>query len=106
MYFLNALLEYALGASDSVASPEASPEVLVSSEGVNEYLTISFTRAIGADDVSIIVQVSSDLNTWDDLGTTLLSATPNGDGTETVTYRSLTLTSAEPKEFIRLSVTQ
>ncbi|MGC6427699.1 MAG: lamin tail domain-containing protein [Akkermansiaceae bacterium] len=103
---LNALLEYALGSSEFTPSPEAFPDVSLTSDGTNDYLTISFTRNLAADDISIVVQVSSDLNVWDDLGTTLLSVTPNGDGTETVTYRSLTLTSAEPKEFIRLSVSQ
>ena len=103
---LNALLEYAFGTSDSVVSPDAHPAVSLTPDGTNDSLSITFQRSIAADDVTIAVQVSPDLDTWSELGTTLVSTTPNGDGTEMVTYRSLTLTSAEPKEFIRLSVTR
>jgi len=108
---LDAFLEYALGsiAGDSGNSPESYPQVATGlfddGAGVfSDYLTISFRRNLSADDVAIIVQHSTDLLGWTDLGTEFVTASPNGDGTETVSFRSLTPLTGEVREFLRLKV--
>ncbi len=105
---LNALLEYAFGTieRDGGDSPEAAITTASSLFGADniESLTITFRRNILAEDVEIFVEVSSDLGVWNSMDTALVSATSNGDGTETVTYRSLNDISAEEDEFIRLKV--
>lgn len=110
---LNALLEYALGSTlgDAGFSPESFP-----SPGTNffddgsgtfdEYLTLTHRRNLAADDLIFEAQVGSDLSGWNPLGTTAVSATANGDGTETVIWRSLTPMKNLEREFIRLKVQQ
>lgn len=105
---LNALLEYALGsiAGDSAPSPESVitlGSALFEGDSV-ESLTLSFRRNLAAEDVVISVQVSPDLVDWNTLPSAFVFAVPNGDGTETVTYRSLSDVAVTRREFIRLSV--
>jgi hypothetical protein len=69
-----------------------------------DYLSITYERNLAADDVIFEVQVSADLAAWSLLGTTYVSAIHNGDGTETVTYRSSTPLVSTAHEFIRLLV--
>lgn len=107
---LNALLEYALGslAGDEGASPESNPisEVVTFDDGSGEmeFIAMTYRRNLGADDVIYQVEVSSDLMSWSTTGTGQVSASPNGDGTETVTIRSLTPLAQELRQFIRLRV--
>ena len=72
--------------------------------GSDEYLTLTYRRNLAADDAVFEVQVGTDLDSWDALGTVLVSTSPNGDGTETVTYRSTTPLASIPREFLRLQV--
>jgi hypothetical protein len=67
---------------------------------------VIFLRNLAADDVVFETQLSSDLENWSPLGTTFVSAANNGDGTETVSYRSTTPLASIPREFIRLQVRQ
>jgi hypothetical protein len=108
---LNAFLEYALGslAGDAGQSPESYPVAGSDSYdngvgGSDEYLTISFRRNLSADDVIYEVQTSAALEGWSSAGVVYVSAISNGDGTETVTYRSGSPISGNTSEFIRLSV--
>jgi hypothetical protein len=94
---------------DAGFSPEAFPapgaDFFDDGNGnVDEYLTLTFRRNLAADDILFEVQLSSDLSGWDPLGTTAVSATANGDGTETVIWRSLTPIDNLVREFIRLKV--
>lgn len=110
---LTALLEYALGSTggDGATSPESFPKPGTQffddgSGQFDEYLTLTYRRNLAADDLDFEVQVGSDLSAWDPLGTTPVSATANGDGTETVVWRSLTPVKNLVREFIRLRVQQ
>ena len=110
---LDALLEYALGSiqGDSGFSPESFPKSGFGffDDGVGnfeEYLTLTYRRNLAADDLLFEAQVGSDLSGWNPLGTTAVSATANGDGTETVIWRSLTPVNNLVREFIRLKVEQ
>jgi hypothetical protein len=109
---LSAFLEHALGSinGDSGNSPESYIEVGSGSfdngaGATDEYLTLTSRRNLAADDVLYEVQVATDLDAWSALGTVLVSTSPNGDGTATVTYRSSTPLASIASEFIRLRVT-
>jgi len=101
---LQALVEYALGSSDSVANDTtivAGFETFTVEEEDNEYLTISFFQ--------IIPQVSTDLDFWQSIpDVVLVSETDNDDGTATMVYRSSVPISEnqEGREFIRVEIRQ
>ena len=108
---LSAFLEHALGTIDG--EPGSSPGALLqlgtisldSGAGTtDDYLTLTYRRNLAADDVIYEVQSATDLGAWSALGTILVSANPNGDGTETVTHRSTTTIASLAREFIRLRV--
>ena len=107
---LAALLEHAFGSinGDAGASPES--QVVIGTGllngGTEENLTIPFRRNLAADDVIITAEISSDLASWNSLGVQYVSSIPNGDGTETVTYRSTAPFASIDKEFVRIRVTQ
>ena len=65
-----------------------------------------FCRCAGVGPRTQVAQVSSDLISWDPLGTTAVSATSNEDETETVIWRSLTPFEDQDRNFIRLRVAQ
>ena len=112
------LVEYALGLDPLSPGTVAIPKL----GSANGYLTLTFTRPLSATDVSYIVQVSSDLATWNDGSlytaagnvptnafTTELSRTASG-GNETIVVRDNTLMStaistATPR-FLRLKFTR
>ncbi|MFT4549437.1 MAG: hypothetical protein ACI9MB_003411 [Verrucomicrobiales bacterium] len=105
----SAFMEHAMGSSDS--SPELGSGYSVgighfddATETERPYLTISFQRNLAADDVEFEVQVSTGLTDWSALGTLYVSAIYNGDGTETVTYRSVLPLASISREFLRLAV--
>lgn len=108
---LPALLEYAFGSlnGDGGSSPESYPTTgtISADNGAGtfvDYLSISYRRNLAADDTIYHVQISPDLSSWDTLGVVLVSSTANGDGTETVTYRSETPISNVSREFLRVRV--
>ena len=110
---LTALLEYALGSiqGDAGFSPEAIPSsgIDLFDDGTGnfkEYLTLTYRRNLAADGILFEVEVSSNLVSWDPLRTTAVSAISNEDGTETVTWRSLTPIEDQERNFIRLKVAQ
>lgn len=107
---LSAFLEYAFGttAGDGGASPEGGVAVSTGffDDGVTPSLMISFRRNIAADDIIIGAQVATDLQGWSNMGAELVSAIANGDGTEMVTYRSMTPYASIPQQFIRLIVSE
>jgi hypothetical protein len=92
-------------------SPEAIPSsgIDLFDDGTGnfkEYLTLTYRRNLAADDILFEVEVSSNLVSWDPLRTTAVSAISNEDGTETVTWRSLTPIEDQERNFIRLKVAQ
>ena len=76
-------------------------------DGGADYPAITFRRRTGTGDLTIRVQVSTDLTTWNDNSggafTTEISATPAGDSLEIATVRSNTPLSAA-KQFLRVKV--
>ena len=110
---LSALLEYALGSSDSVAG-DSTIEADIASfpvEGAtDDYLMVSYRRNLhSVNSVEIVAEVSEDLLEWDQVPEVVLeSETENLDGTATVIYRSALPIGGRlsGKEFIRIRVEQ
>lgn len=65
---LPALIEYALGGSESARgdAPELRPELqtVTLPEGAIPFLTVKFSRAVAADGASLVLESSTDLRTW------------------------------------------
>jgi hypothetical protein len=73
----------------------------------DDYLTLSYTRNQGVDDILFAPQVSQDLANWTGVpegDMVLVSRIENGDGTETLSYRVATSTAGIERLFARLSV--
>lgn len=106
---LENLFELAFGSNPSLASDHSHPVAAVAtlSNGVpqiGDYLTLTFNRQQGLDELSLNVMLADDLLNWSE--TALLYATSNnGDGTDTVTYRSpLPISENTPKKFARVEL--
>ncbi len=107
---LNNFTEFALGCEPRVAdSATALTTALQILEGKN-YLTLTFRRRVPVLDLAYIVQSTSELAgtpVWRGDALQLGAATPNGDGTETVTYRDATESNTNaPRRFLRVQVTR
>jgi hypothetical protein len=92
---LQRLLEYALGTSDGDGG-QGSAQIQIGLESIlvddleESYVTITFQRAVAADDVSIRVETATDLSQWNsgEAYVVLVSKTNHGNGLATVKYRS------------------
>ena len=77
--------------------------------GAQNYLSLTYTRALSATDLTFAAEVSGDLGTWTSgaNATATVSTTNSADGTkQTVVVRDLTAQSTTAKRFIRLKVSQ
>ena len=109
---LNALAEYALHSSDldgrDAPLPVGGLESLDAGNGLEEFFTIHYRRNLAADDVEYTVEICGDLENWRSGpgNVEFVRAVHNGDGTETVTYRSaVPFPSAAEREFMRVRFT-
>ena len=101
-------LEFALGTLPHwevahLPLPEAYPMTV----GASDYLALEFASWTGAAGLTYTVQVTDDLEQWDDGAgfTTVVSGpTDNGDGTMSMVIRDTTPTSGSERRFIRLLV--
>jgi hypothetical protein len=90
---LNHLMEYALGGDPFQSSPGLVPFAEVRSfeiEGIKgDYLAIDIRRRLGADDVSLVVELSDSPVNWsqEDDTVVLVGVINNDDGTETMSFR-------------------
>lgn len=102
------LVEYALGGNPAVSEAGVLPATSVQSLDVNgvtsDYLTITFHRRAGVEDVACHVEFSSDLTTWSESGV-LVNSSPNSDGSVSETWRAASPVSAGAKLFGRVRVT-
>ena len=103
------LVEYALNANPNFASlgqvPVQGSQLVSVGNVVSDYLTLTYSRAIGRDDVSYAVEATTDLGTY---VPAIIVGSPNfnGDGTETLTYRHPTPKAGQLKQFLRLRITK
>jgi autotransporter-associated beta strand protein len=100
---LSNLLESILALNPTSAEVDEIVVTKVSVGGV-VYPALQFTRRQDRGDVVVDVRASLTLDATNTLGTTEVSATPVGDGTDLVVVRSNTPLSVEPRQFLRLFV--
>ncbi|MES2594317.1 MAG: lamin tail domain-containing protein [Verrucomicrobiota bacterium] len=98
------LLEYSLGTNAGVSNGDG---LALSTSNVSgtDYLTLTFTRPLGRDDVTYQAEASTGLMSWSNA--TLVSATPNyTNGTEVQIWRHANPKSVNNQQFMRLKVTR
>ena len=101
---LVALMEFALGSDHQVASSQDLPAGGIGAFAGDSYLTIQFRRKIGADDLTYIVEFSSDLTNWS-AGGVLVSTVPHeGGGILLETWRAPVPLSSSDLQYARLRV--
>jgi uncharacterized repeat protein (TIGR03803 family) len=102
------LLKYALNLNPMANGAQSLPASSMMLINGNYYLTLTYTQALWAGDISYIPEVSGDLQTWN-FGPGYLapvSITSDGDGlTETVTVQDLVPMENGQPRFIRLEIT-
>jgi autotransporter-associated beta strand protein len=98
------LLEFVLGTDAGAANASPESNGVATADG-DEYPTYTYTRRIARGGAEVVVQVSASLDFSNLLGAVELSATPTGDGLETVVVRSAVPLSVQPRQFFRLSAT-
>jgi hypothetical protein len=101
---IKAILEYVLGGDPNAPSGGILPvgEVMPVEVAtvLDDYFVIDIRRRSGADDVSVGAEISDDLGNW--LETPIfMQSFANGDGSETLRFRSATPFSSQPRQFIR-----
>lgn len=110
---LEALLEHALGTSDTSAANGAPITASIAEhkdDGVpGTYLTLTFRRSLAADDVVLVPELSYDFINWT-RGENIFeleSEENQGDGTSILIYRTVQPFDAEknPQAFVRLRAT-
>jgi subtilisin-like proprotein convertase family protein len=110
------LLEYGLGLDPTVAGLNGLPLVTLKDYSGTKYLSMTFHRSSLATDLTYIVQASSDLTSWTDLGTSPAGAITSGPGFISETGAAPTFNvevrdilpydpNAMAKRFIRLKIT-
>lgn len=102
------LLEEAFGMNPDVSDAHRLPGAVLVQDGGSSYPAVVFRRLKNPAGLSYAVEVSTDLRTWSSAAgsTAQVSATDNGDGTETVTVRSTVAVGSAPQLFLRVRVTR
>jgi hypothetical protein len=105
---LSAFFEHAMARSDADPSDGALITLGMTSfdagSGPQDYLKVSYTRNLAADDALFAVEQSTDLQAWTTLQVELVSIVNHGDGTATYSYRSAFPFGSHLREFLRLQV--
>jgi len=104
------LMKYALGLNPMISGTTGLPTVSITAVNGTNYLTLTYQRVISRPDLTYIVDVSSDMQTWNSGAgyTAAPSIVANADGvTETVTVEDLTPVGiGNPSHYMRLRVVE
>jgi hypothetical protein len=101
-----ALIEHALGSSDASNASRPAPAAVVENVSIGgllyPYLTIATTVRLGADDIAVSAEWSTDLASWNPA--VLMSETVALDGSVTRKWRGLTPSNSlgQPSQFLRI----
>lgn len=98
------LLKFVLGLDPTTATSEGLVATTVEAEA-GAYPAVAFVRRKELGGIQVEVLVAPDLHFTTDLGAVEVSATDNGDGTETVVVRSAVPASEQPTQFFRIAAT-
>lgn len=99
------LAEYAFGLDPLTPNPTtAAPQVALAAYADGEALTVTFTRYAAATDVTVAVEVSDDLVTWDSgaAATVVVSATDLGNDVERLVVRDRATSASAARRFLRV----
>jgi hypothetical protein len=98
--------EYLAGTDPNDRASGAPPEAVLVTDGSDDYLVIRFMRQPGRDEASVEVRRSVDLQSW--VGgageVEFLGNVRHPDGSETLSFRSLTPLVDAPVQFLRLEM--
>ncbi len=101
------LAEFAFGLAAKTSNSSGGPTTAIQNINGTDYLTITFHRRAPTLDLAYAVQTSGDLTgAWTTDAVQVGSATSNGDGTETVTYRDSATITGTAKRFLRIQITR
>ena len=96
------LVEHALASSSDSPGSRPSIGLVLGSDAEADFVLFSFDTLAAADDVRVVPEISSDMETWSQDG--VLVATANhGDGRKTVSYR-FPLPGSSTRAFARVRV--
>ena len=102
---LAAAVEFVLGSDPHGNSPAPILRAGIEQDGDGRYATLQFQRAIGIDEASVAVELSSDLEIWSSSpGQTQLIRNERVGDVEILTFRSLVPAAAEGRQFMRLQI--
>jgi hypothetical protein len=99
------IVEYALGLDPEVASTAAErpkPQVQII-EG-KKYLTLTYTKAAGAADVTVVIETTDAVGPDAVWTANIVEVTRDGDGVETITVRDTVSLDEAAARFLRLTV--
>ncbi len=105
---VSAFLEYVTGGDPDSPSANVLPTATIMPVNVggliDDYIVLEVRRRIGADDIAIIAQSSTELVTWPGIPV-FAGSFANGDGTETLRYRSNAPAAGGARIFLRAEAT-
>jgi hypothetical protein len=102
---LSALEEYGLGTDPNAANSAGTLAIQLIEIAGETYVTLSTTHRIGADDCEIVPEAGSNLGNWQDGFFEIIQRSPNGDGTETITWRTVDSQGQNSPTFARIRFT-
>ena len=103
------LAEFALGFDPKTPSVQATvsgTQNYVVNGVPGDYLTLTFTRPMGRDDIAYGVEASSDLTVAWVAAIPVGTPVNNGNGTETLTYRHAIPQAGQAQQYMRLRITR
>jgi hypothetical protein len=102
---LSNLLEYGMGLAPGSSNLDSLPELTSVVVDNESYLALQFSRRQNLSDVAFSVEVSSDLQNWNESDLIFGDPIDNLDGTETIVLRyNLPDSPAEQRRMIRLKI--
>ncbi len=104
--FLLNLVEYAVNSHPLDGTQTNLPQAVIVSAAGQNYYALTFRRWKHSVDILYTPEISTDGQNWLPLTVQHGAAADNGDGTETVTFRSSVPRSTAVREFVRLRVTE
>jgi hypothetical protein len=103
---LNALMEYALGTSDTSTTSVNLKPLRGTDPGGLGFLEITISRRPNADDAVFVIESSTDAATWSSTGWSLRSSAPAGGGVFNETWRLTGGNADAPRAFVRCRCSQ